>query len=47
MIYFVDPYCSWQKGAIENANKLIRQFIPKEHDLTKYLQKQLTSIQSN
>jgi len=36
MIYFAHPYCSWEKGAIENANKLIRQFIPKESDLTKY-----------
>lgn len=44
-IYFAHPYCSWEKGAIEHANKLIRQFIPKESDLTKYSQKQLTEIQ--
>lgn len=31
-IYFADSYCSWQKGAIENANKLIRQYIPKGSD---------------
>ena len=28
-VYFTDPYSSRQKGAIENANKLIRQYIPK------------------
>lgn len=26
-VYFAHPYCSWEKGAIEHANKLIRQFI--------------------
>lgn len=31
-IYFADSYCSWQKGAIENSNKLIRQYIPKGSD---------------
>src|SRR5690554_540737 len=29
-VYFTDPYSFWQKGAIEHANKLIRQYIPKE-----------------
>ena len=26
-VYFADPYYSWQKGAIENANGLVRQYI--------------------
>lgn len=29
-VYFADPYASWQKGAIENMNMLIRQYIPKD-----------------
>jgi len=31
-VYFADSYCSWQKGAVENTNKLIRQYIPKGTD---------------
>ena len=34
-VFFADPYSAWQKGAIENANKLIRQYIPKETDFNK------------
>jgi len=29
-VYFADSYCSWQKGAVENVNKLIRQYIHKK-----------------
>lgn len=35
-IYFCDPYSSWQKGSVENANKYIRKYIPKGSDLSKY-----------
>lgn len=27
--YFCDPYCSWQKGTVENTNKLLRQYFPR------------------
>lgn len=32
IVFFTDSFSSWQKGAIENANKLIRQYIPKGTD---------------
>src|SRR3989344_3213709 len=30
--FFCRAYASWQKGSIENANKLIRRFFPKGTD---------------
>lgn len=35
-IYFCHPYHSWEKGGVENANKLIRQYIPKGSDISQY-----------
>lgn len=29
-IFFAHPYSSWEKGLVENTNKLIRQYIPKK-----------------
>jgi len=31
--YFCDPYCSWQKGGVENINGLIREYFPKGSNL--------------
>ena len=30
--FFCDPYSSWQKGGVENANKMIRRYIPQGTD---------------
>lgn len=43
--YFCDPFASWQKGGVENANKLIRQYLPRKTDLAKLTDKDIYDIQ--
>lgn len=43
--YFCDAYASWQKGGIENLNKLIRQYLPKKCDFAKITEKDIFEIQ--
>lgn len=45
-VYFADSYSSWQKGAIENANKLIRQYVPKGTDFANINNAFLKKIQA-
>jgi IS30 family transposase len=42
--YFCDPYSSWQKGAVENVNKMIRRYVPKGTDLRSVSQTDLNFI---
>lgn len=45
-VYFTDSYSSWQKGGIENTNKLVRQYIPKGTDISRVTDKRVTKVQS-
>lgn len=45
IVYFADSYCSWQKGAIENANKLIRKYIPKKGNFNDFSDRKIIAIQ--
>ena len=40
-VYFCDPYSSYQKGGVENGNKMLRRYIPKGCDLGTYTQQQI------
>lgn len=45
-VYFTDTYSSWQKGAIENVNKIFRQYYPKGTDFNMVQQADLNAIQA-
>jgi len=42
--YFCNPYSSWQKGGVENANKMIRRYIPKSSDISNCSHQYVTMI---
>ena len=45
-IFFCHPYHSWEKGGVENGNKLIRQYIPKGSDISKYSDEYIMEVQN-
>jgi IS30 family transposase len=42
--YFCDPYCSWQKGLVENTNGLLRQYFPRTIELGTFSQQDMDSV---
>ena len=45
VVYFADSYASWQKGTVENANRLIRKYIPKKANFDEFSHKRIMNIQ--
>ena len=44
-IYYCHPYSSWERGSNENANRLIRRFIPKGTDIGRFTNKMIKFIE--
>jgi len=45
--YFCHPYASWQKGGVENANGLIRQYLPRKTNLATIMDSEIKAIQES
>jgi IS30 family transposase len=43
-VYFCDPQTPWQRGSNENTNGLLRQYFPRQTDLSGYSQAQLNAV---
>lgn len=44
-VYYAHPYSSWERGSNENGNRILRRFIPKGVDLSKFTAKELQRIE--
>ena len=44
-VYFCHPYHSWEKGGVENTNKLIRRYVPKGSDISLVSDERVKEIQ--
>ena len=46
IVFFCNPYHSWEKGTIENRNRAVRRYVPKKTDLSSISIRRFTEIEN-
>jgi IS30 family transposase len=44
-IYFCHPYCSWEKGSVENRNMFIRRYFPRHTNMSEVTDEMIYEVQ--
>jgi len=44
-VYFCHPYCSWERGSVENGNGFLRRYFPKGTDFRQVSRHQLAEVE--
>lgn len=45
-VYYCHSYAAWEKGGVENHNRMIRRFFPKGTDFSKVTKRQVAAVQN-
>lgn len=46
MVYYAHPFSAYERGTNENINRMIRRFIPKGNDISKYTKQEIKRIEN-
>lgn len=46
IVYYAHPYSAYERGTNENMNRMIRRFIPKGADISKYTKREIKRIEN-
>jgi hypothetical protein len=45
-VFYAHPYSAWERGSNENANRMIRRFVAKGHDIARLTQQAVASVET-